>query len=377
MLRNSAWSYLLFILYCCTSIEENNDAVTIHVNQSGASDFPWDQVVEKADVIRLETNRECLLTKITKLVVHDEKLFIFDSKLDELFIFGLDGRFQKKLNKKGEGPEEYKEMRDVEIDKDGNIFILDFNRIIKYSPDFSYLNEIRYDYLNKTDGPYINPLQFALLDEYVYLWSGSMGIFSNEGGIHKSLYKIDDNGKIVSSWFPVEKKLFGDPVFSRAIDGTLLLTPDYSAYTIYSLSSSGVTTKYSIDFGEHKAPDNRLRKSFDDSDSYFKILNETDYAINVSLVSESIDHLYFIYFQKDRVRTGLYSKSTQNLITGKVWLNPYCSPYLMYQKDNFFYGYIDAHDYISLNTLSSGFQKINDVQPDENPLIIKVKFNEF
>ena len=66
----------------------------------------------------METTKEALIGEITKIYVTNEHIIIFDQKSMEIFLFGIDGKFTRKIGKKGEGPDEYMFINDIQYDKE-------------------------------------------------------------------------------------------------------------------------------------------------------------------------------------------------------------------------------------------------------------------
>ncbi|HMP98755.1 MAG TPA: 6-bladed beta-propeller [Cyclobacteriaceae bacterium] len=370
---------IIILIVSCKQKHEigDIDSITVIINEQINKNFPWSEIVDKTEVIRLESKEGVLLSAINKLIVYNDILYAYDRRLRDIFMFDNSGKFLGKPGPKGGGPEEFNEARDFEIDSEGNVYILDTNRIVVYTNDGRFLKEIKFNFINPNKSQYINPTQFAIFDECIYLYTGTIGIKNNKGGVNKSVYKIDKKGKIIDSWFPVDKKLFDDAVFSKFNNG-YLLTPDYSFNTVYYVTPNNITPKYKIDFGSFEVPENLISKNLESSESYFRVLQETDYALNVTSAIESSSFLYFNYFQKGGIRAVIYSKVNANVYAGKIWLNNFSPPYFITQYNDWFYGIIEPEDYISLKNKSTnhGFELFENVVADDNPIIIKVKLKD-
>lgn len=93
-----------------------SDSLTIHVHINNIS---FEQGIDNhiVDYIPLETNEQALIGKIDQLIVHDDKIFILDRDISKsIFIFRSDGFFINKISKYGQNEDEYKLLRNIELD---------------------------------------------------------------------------------------------------------------------------------------------------------------------------------------------------------------------------------------------------------------------
>lgn len=79
--------------------------------------------------IPLETNKNCLIGEIHKVLIHDEFIFVLDSRyVNSLYIFHKDGKFIRRIGKEGYGPGEYLRISDFDIDPiKNNIIVYDLH----------------------------------------------------------------------------------------------------------------------------------------------------------------------------------------------------------------------------------------------------------
>lgn len=118
------YNYILLIftlfLYACTSapqkMEHSTTTVEIDINSSERLDF--EKNFDSVQYIPLETNKDVLISEITKMYLDNEHIIIFDQKAMSIFLFGIDGKFIRKIGKKGEGPDEYLYINDIQFDKE-------------------------------------------------------------------------------------------------------------------------------------------------------------------------------------------------------------------------------------------------------------------
>jgi hypothetical protein len=127
---------------CKKNKQRKNDDITeiyveINDKKTNVSDF-----IEKVEVIKLETNDNCLISHISKIVYENEKFYVFDMRVNSIFIFNKDGSCDTVLSKRGIGPGEYLQIIDFNV-IDNYIFIMDYSRsILKYNSNMEFENEI-------------------------------------------------------------------------------------------------------------------------------------------------------------------------------------------------------------------------------------------
>lgn len=115
--------------------------------------------------IPLETKEECLITQIDKLIRHQSNYYILDKNQNIIFHYDKNGRYLGKLDRRGQGPEEYYDLIDFQIEGD-KLYAMPFSKAeikIYQLPDFSYSGKIS---LSDTY------TSFLIDKEYIYLFTG-------------------------------------------------------------------------------------------------------------------------------------------------------------------------------------------------------------
>jgi hypothetical protein len=99
-------------------------------------------IASNIDYIQLETSDSCLIGRISKIILAKNLLLILDSRTSTILQFTLEGRFVRKINKKGRGPGEYNVISDFTyLPVDSSICITDEmeSNFIKYSLDGAFI----------------------------------------------------------------------------------------------------------------------------------------------------------------------------------------------------------------------------------------------
>ena len=117
------------------SISENSTVIDIEKAIKEQS-MLMSEFFSSVKTIILETDNHILLGKINGIQVHNDLIFLLDTQQDiGISIFNKDGKFIRKIGKKGNGPGEYLTISDFTIDRENDAVYLmdcDLNKIHKY-----------------------------------------------------------------------------------------------------------------------------------------------------------------------------------------------------------------------------------------------------
>lgn len=91
--------------------------------------------LRKIKYIPLETTDDCLIMDVNKVLYRDSLFYLFDERGNSVFVFNEDGIMVQKIHAIGNGPGEYVNLRGMDMDSEGNIWLHDLptTRLIKYS----------------------------------------------------------------------------------------------------------------------------------------------------------------------------------------------------------------------------------------------------
>lgn len=143
------------------STKEATPAAAYDINlDSTYQAFPQ---VEVVDYIPLETSDSSLIAGLTKVIAHDDMIYVWDRIQKKVLLFGKDGRYAGGIHRVGQGPGEYTEPFDMDVDAAGNVYVYDWNTqsLIKYADGDVSRPEVM------KIGEYC--MDVAVTDGYVYL----------------------------------------------------------------------------------------------------------------------------------------------------------------------------------------------------------------
>lgn len=123
------------LLTSCNSKKKPNltdpsDTRIVKIDNIDKTDFS----VTDIQYIPLETREDVLIGSIDKILFQNNAFYIFDRLNKSIYTFNSEGKILSVINKEGNGPGEYAEIIDVDVDKDGNVYVADNGKtqIIKY-----------------------------------------------------------------------------------------------------------------------------------------------------------------------------------------------------------------------------------------------------
>jgi hypothetical protein len=315
---------------------KNTNCLNIRVTGDTRQLLQIDSIFSEFNIIQLETKNECLISQILKVILYADRIYIID-KIGKLFVFNINGRFLFEIGKKGRGPGEYIILRDFDIDKDGNIYILDFLKILKFDNDGTFKEKISFNFLSRNNKTYCNPLDFAVKsDGNFYLWGGSFGIDANPKSRLFAMYEMTKNGEIVNNYIPLKYSIQGGAPNHRFIhyQDMTLIDPIFGSNTVYSINKEGIEARYNIDFG-NKTLNIPVPNSFK-SLADFKMKVGQSYYHSIEGFNETKDWIYFRFDYKMRIHNVYYSKILKKSFLSSVY--PYVAgriaPWMIYSSYN-------------------------------------------
>jgi hypothetical protein len=380
-----------FLLSCINPKKEktsesaisNSNRTTLFVRGDINNLLQIDSIFSDITAIPLETNENCLITQVDKVLFYGEKMLLQDHA-QRLFVYDLRGKFLYEIAKQGRGPGEFSELRDFDIDKDGNIYILQYEKILKYNINGKFLQSFPFSF-SPTGEIYCNPLDFALKsDGNFYIWGGSFGINGNPEGKLFAMYEMTKEGKIINKYFPLKHILNGEwpNRFSR-FGNLIIMNPFFGSNTIYSFDSISANERYYIDFGK-KTLDLPVPEDFT-SIRDFRIKVDQAYFNSIAKFTETNDWIYFMFAYKMHLYNVYFSKklnrsflSTQYpYISGRItpWLisGSYNDNFIALIDSKYIIEQIDKCNSMDFNSLPSSEKnnmgRLKQLKITDNPVL--------
>lgn len=264
-MKNTLFIFILFCLSCQSKSSENKSSsptdksVLVSIQTDDIEYFSPLQIETLIDTLFYvfpKTDAEYRIGSFDKIVVEEDQIFIMDNTYT-MSIFSLDfeGNFNFKVAAFGEGPEQYRELRDFTFDKEQKtLHVLDFGgrAIRKYS---------------SVNGEYLESTRFNALDEYIQAFEKGNGNYfmahANNCGNSKDCHNLtflDVNLNFQKSFLTMDENLKrhdyrGENHFFR--NGDEIFYKEVFNDTIYQIDQfdNNLKAAYFIDFGKAKIPD--------------------------------------------------------------------------------------------------------------------------
>lgn len=208
--------------------------------------------IDTTRLIPLETNSLSLLYNVKGLEIVDDNFYV--SSVDMLKVFDGSGNFIREISGKGQGPEEYLELKQVATSGD-TILIFDnmSPKIMKFAADGTFISSMRIPKESALRGRKPNFVVFGDYGDYRLVRNGWTD-HTSESNPMFSVYSSDwdyvgdlseremRNGEYFTDMFAVDSE--------RKIVYYWEVTND----TVFVLNSEGIYPKFVLDFGSHKVP---------------------------------------------------------------------------------------------------------------------------
>ena len=228
----------------CTPSVIPENTITVDLNQEMVEPA-FDELLGSIEVIPLETTESSLIVRADAYQLWNDTLFVLDKLQNEVFMFDMMGRFLKRLDKHGEGPDEFISPMDMKVNRfTGNLEILSVEgNIMIYKNDFSeFIGRIKLPTHHVHSYHHVSPDVYALY-------------FDNRKVHSLNFYSVSENRIVGSAWSPLPAFcmtgfLAMDPFFVHGDE--LYLYQGYDG-NIFRLNEEEpyMDLLYGWDFGEH------------------------------------------------------------------------------------------------------------------------------
>jgi hypothetical protein len=216
-------------------------------------DMPQD-LVKEVKYIRLDCSNDDMLFKgIDKIKINNSRLFILDRRIKKLFVFDREGAGIGTVGRLGQGPGEYLQITDFDVNESGDIYFIDGtggdnDRLFVFNKELRFVSVTKMPF----EADIIHCLRNNKLLFGLSSWNkgenSAMKIAVTDSGLktEQTCLEYDeyqDDGFWISDYCFVE---IGDRLqYNKQIDNT-----------VYEFSDDGQPVKaYRFDFGGKNVPD--------------------------------------------------------------------------------------------------------------------------
>lgn len=269
--------------------------------------------------IPLETRRECLIGRINKILVLDNKIYILDSSIaNSILVFSLEGKFIYKICKTGKGPGEYLSLTDFDVDNFGNIFVQDqvSGKIIKYSNSGTQFQEIFHNDLCYVHFNFISD-SLVIFEDYRYFTD-----IKNKKKPCGIVYWNPLTKKVVDRFFPLRKRKLEEIVrtSNRVVweSGEKLFYLRSFSDTIFELQKNGPIAKYVFKFPLKRRSFSELEHLDENKGKQEIMLGK--YGATITSFYETEKYIFMNYNIFGNSNYFYYKKNEKRALTGDVIL---------------------------------------------------------
>ena len=254
---------------------------------------------KKPNIVILETIDESILGEIKRISFDDNKLFIFDSKVMQVLVFDINGKYINKIFHKGQGPKEYIQISDFAIDTDKKQILLlcDIpNKLMYFTYEGVLLKEEKLGVYYSRLVLDSNYLYFEKMHD-IKIKSSQIDIINQKTGEKDGgLPQLDIQNYLFTKGNSLNKS--NNILYVRRFDNS-----------IYEITDGKIIKKYNIDFGKHSFPDRLMQ--VEETATILKECSENEYIYSMA---NAVNSEHYIMFKTNR-GLFLYDKS-KDLLNG-------------------------------------------------------------
>lgn len=386
------------ILTSCNHKNTTNDSYDIiKIDPYESKEFVnLSEIADSIKCIKLQTDSNQIMGRVREIIIKKKYIYAFDISQSIIFVFDKNGKFISKLDKKGQGPDEYNALGPIFIDDNEK-----FLEIIDYKGEktskLKYSN-IDFKLINKTPFPEIHCNSCKRHDSLYYF--ATQQIDNNIDG-HKTnagLIISNDNMKLQKEFDKIietERSSFSPNIesFTQNDKNELFVSLMYDN-SFYKLEAGRIIPILGVDFREYNMNNSIGSESLE---AQLKYIKETDGIATFPVLNiHNTDITAFSYYFKQDKRERMYReedfrqyiktknkkvfhvKKIKNDLTNfpsHIYLSSYffsCAHEVWYE--NYLVDVIIPHYYFSNNeTDKINVDGIGEITAYDNPVIVLMK----
>jgi len=169
----------------------DDDAITITIGKENYQErINLSQLFDSVKYIILDNSDNCLIGEISKIVYYDNRFYVLDVQQMIIFVFSDTGEMIFKIDKRGQGPGEYRYLTDFDV-RDNRIVIFDrFNQLLEYDLNGNFV---------KKNPVSIPGRSFIINGDYYYFYTCNLPSFFGDYSLlitDKEVYNLKNGIRI-------------------------------------------------------------------------------------------------------------------------------------------------------------------------------------
>lgn len=375
---------LACVILCCTGTEKEEQTClkTITVDtENPITTYEEANLIEEVKLLPL--GNEVSVGDLQKLKIIKDRLVLSDYQTSQIIIFSMHtGAVMEKINKKGNGPDEYNRIDDFYVDEALQyIEVLDgaTQKVLRYSLTGEFIKSIklpfRFNSFSKIKEDYIFTKNISLNEEE---WMYQLFIWNEEDKVkdrHIEIPRQKTNDVIFASNSPLKKS-----------PSSLIFQPIYIPKIYHIDKNFELSLKYCLDFGnawitdelaytntKGANPFEHMQRIYKSGKAYFvNFLEGDEFALIYFNMGENNDLYICLYHQKTE-SSQVFKADNSNLCLGNEYV-AYHDGYFVCIKQPF-----QLKEYLKNNSeILSDKQKsmIEKSEETDNPMLMLTKFKD-
>ena len=237
--RGILFTIVLLAIYCSCDNNTGQPMITssqIVIDSLTIDTISFDNQFCDIKLIPLENRYEAMLSYVPSMVITDKWFIMLDERDNEnVLLFDHDGKYHGNVGEVGHGHGEFNAVFDVTTDTADNIYLLDFDKILKYDLNGKYIQTLK------------SPLTHRLKNILCYN-NGIIGA-SNYSGNKMLLHAFNNSLELQSEFLSSEGVTLGNPTYIQKSlqiksDTLCYFNPYKSVFTLFNLNDLQPITQY-------------------------------------------------------------------------------------------------------------------------------------
>lgn len=278
---------------------DTSQAITIEIDHQKFQEIRWVDT-NKIDFIFFPLDEEYPFGDIGKVIFRNQKIFIMPLGMDKIFIYTDRGEAYGMINSYGEGPGEYLDLADFDINSHAQQIIVSDagnRKFLRYSYDGDFIDEKPVNLFIKTIKSYntVHGIQYIVDLRYSKVLPGQSEVYN--------INLFDKNWKFIKGYFPFSQSrggMFGHPYMLFSKSDTCI--GYYKTFTdsIFHFTENEMVLAYHLKFPKPVF-------SYDDfgKGQHGQYFEDRIYSI---IYDESPSYLLLGYMYQGKIFNALYNK---------------------------------------------------------------------
>lgn len=348
----------------------NESGELIKIEYKNGEKFEWPQTLEIKEIIKLQTDSNCIIGKIKKVIKTKDNFYILDDRLKTIFSFNKEGKFLFSIHQVGKGPHEYIETNDFCISFDKRvIYILDYKKVLCFdAKDGAYLSSFSIDTSNSSG---LNPLQILNPEKDLFIfWNNNPDTRNQKDGRYFYMFTYE-LGKI-TKFLPYSNYDVFNERLINSYNKILIGSPN-GFFDIFFFENKSIHKYYSFDFGNLNLPSHYYPIRNREMNNKIQKLRFFKQIVNIRENSKFLSILFWGP-DDDAYYEVLFNKLSKEVLSGRFQSNSFIN--IVESDENDFYGLIEPSYLLNKNNSDNVICKLlTNVVTNEmdNPIIVKFR----